>query len=81
MISHIRAPEANELQKQIYDDPCARSPKLTQENKDKCFSCTKIYTSIENFKLGTRGKAKKGKAKERWSKMEHDKPWSDRRGY
>jgi hypothetical protein len=66
MISLIMAPEANELQKQIYDNPCARSPKLTQENKDKCFSYTKIYTSIANFKMGTRGNARKGKAKERW---------------
>jgi hypothetical protein len=34
--------------------------------------------------MGTRGKAKKGKTQrdmDKWSKMEHDKSWTDRRGY
>jgi hypothetical protein len=33
---------------------------------------------------GTRGKAKMVKTQrgmDRWSKTEHDKPWTDRRGY
>jgi hypothetical protein len=38
----------------------------------------------ENFRMRTRGNAKKGKTQiemDRWSKTEHDKPWTDRRGY
>jgi hypothetical protein len=27
------------------------------------------------------GTRRRGRPKERWSKMEHDKPWTDRRGY
>jgi hypothetical protein len=38
-------------------------------------------TATENFRMGTRGNAKKGRPKERWSKTEHDKPWTERRGY
>jgi hypothetical protein len=41
-------------------------------------------TATENFGMGTRGNTKKGKtqrAMNRWSKMEHDKPWTDRREY
>jgi hypothetical protein len=41
-------------------------------------------TATENFKMGTRGNAKKEKTQremDRWSKTEHDKPWTDRRGY
>jgi hypothetical protein len=41
-------------------------------------------TATENFRMGTRGNAKKGKTQremDRWSKTEHDKPWTDRRGY
>jgi hypothetical protein len=40
--------------------------------------------ATENVKLETEGNAKKGKTQremDRWSKMEHDKPWTDRRGY
>jgi hypothetical protein len=43
-----------------------------------------IYSDMENFRMGTRGNAKKEKAQremDRWSKTEHDKPWTDRRGY
>jgi hypothetical protein len=38
----------------------------------------------KQFRMGTRGKAKKGKTQremDRWSKTEHDKPWTDRIGY
>jgi hypothetical protein len=41
-------------------------------------------TATENFRMGTRGNAKKGKAQremDRWSKTEHNKPWTERRGY
>jgi hypothetical protein len=37
-----------------------------------------------NLRMGTRGNAKKGKTQremDRCSKTEHDKPWTDRRGY
>jgi hypothetical protein len=37
-----------------------------------------------NFRMGTRGNAKKGKTQremDRWSKTEHGKPWTDRRRY
>jgi hypothetical protein len=40
-------------------------------------------TATENFRMGTGGNAKKGKTQreiDRWSKTEHDKPWTDRRG-
>jgi hypothetical protein len=40
--------------------------------------------ATENFRMGTRGNAKKGKSQkemDRWSETEHDKPWTDRRGY
>jgi hypothetical protein len=40
-------------------------------------------TAIENFIIGTRGNAKKGKPQremDRWNKTEHDKPWTERRG-
>jgi hypothetical protein len=44
-----------------------------------------IYISAtENFRMGTRGNAKKVKTQrkmDRWSKTEHDKPWTDGRGY
>jgi hypothetical protein len=39
-------------------------------------------TATENFRMGNRGNAKKGKTQremDRWSKTEHDKPWTDRR--
>jgi hypothetical protein len=36
---------------------------------------------IENFRVGTRGNAKTQREMDRWSKMEHDKPWTDGRGY
>jgi hypothetical protein len=38
-------------------------------------------TATENFRMGTRRNAKKGKTQremDRWSKTEHDKPWTDR---
>jgi hypothetical protein len=41
-------------------------------------------TATENGRMGTRVKAKKGKTQremDRWSKTEHDKPWTGRRGY
>jgi hypothetical protein len=39
---------------------------------------------MEYFRIGARGKAKKGKTlreRDGWSKMEHDKPRTDIRGY
>jgi hypothetical protein len=36
---------------------------------------------IENFRMGTRGNAKTQREMDRYSKMEHDKTWTDRRGY
>jgi hypothetical protein len=39
---------------------------------------------MKNFRMGTTGKAKKGKTQREmdgWSKTEHVKPWTDRRGY
>jgi hypothetical protein len=45
-----------------------------------CKENARKQTATENF----RGNAKKGKTQrdmDRWSKMEHDKPWTDRRGY
>jgi hypothetical protein len=39
---------------------------------------------MENFRMGTRWNAKKRKTQrelDSWSKTEHDKPWTDRRGY
>jgi hypothetical protein len=47
-----------------------------------CFVCFKVST--ENFRMGTRGNAKKENTQremDRWSKTKHDKPWTDRRGY
>jgi hypothetical protein len=44
----------------------------------------RLQTATENVRMGTRGNTKKGKTQremDRWSKTEHDKPWSDRRGY
>jgi hypothetical protein len=41
-------------------------------------------TATENFRMGTRGNAKNGKTQtvmDRWSKTEHYKPWTERRGY
>jgi hypothetical protein len=45
---------------------------------------TRKQTATDNFRMGTRGNAKKGKTQkqmDRWSKTEHDKPWTERRGY
>jgi hypothetical protein len=49
-----------------------------------CKENARKQTATENFRMGTRGNAKKGKTQremDRWSKTEHDKPWTDRRGY
>jgi hypothetical protein len=49
-----------------------------------CKENARKQTVTENFKMGTRENAKKGKTQremDRWSKTEHDKPWTDRRGY
>jgi hypothetical protein len=44
-----------------------------------------VHSSITLINIkGTRGNAKKGKTQremDRWSKTEHDKTWTDRRGY
>jgi hypothetical protein len=49
-----------------------------------CKQNAKKQTETENFRMGTRGNAKKEKTQremDRWSKTEHDKPWTDGRGY
>jgi hypothetical protein len=49
-----------------------------------CKENARKQTAMENFRMGTRGNLKKGKTQremDRWSKTEHDKPWTDRRGY
>jgi hypothetical protein len=49
-----------------------------------CKENARKQISMENFRMETRGNAKKGKPQremDRWSKTEHDKPWTDRRGY
>jgi hypothetical protein len=47
--------------------------------------CIYIYISAtENWRMGTRGTAKKGKTQRKmykWSKTEHEKLWTDGRGY
>jgi hypothetical protein len=52
---------------------------VTEEKRLRCKE-----NATENFRMGTRGNAKKGKAQremDRWSKTEHDKSWADGRGY
>jgi hypothetical protein len=47
-----------------------------------CKENARKQTTTENFRMGTRKKAKKGKNKREmagWSKTEHDKSWTDRR--
>jgi hypothetical protein len=49
-----------------------------------CKENARKQTDTENFRMGTRGNSKKGKTQremDRWSKTEHDKPWTDGRGY
>jgi hypothetical protein len=49
-----------------------------------CKENAKKQADTEKFRMGTKGKAKKGKIQremDRWSKTEHDKPWTDRRRY
>jgi hypothetical protein len=49
-----------------------------------CKENARKQTATENFRMGTRGNAKKGKTQREmdiWSKTEHDKSWTDRRGY
>jgi hypothetical protein len=49
-----------------------------------CKEKARKQTATENFRMGTRGNAKKGKTRremDRRSKTEHDKPWTDGRGY
>jgi hypothetical protein len=58
---------------------------VTEEKRLRWFGHVKRkQTATENFRMGTRGNAKKGKTQremDRWSKTEHDKQWTDRRGY
>jgi hypothetical protein len=60
---------------------------VTEEKRLRWFGHVKNarkQTATESLRMGTRGNAKKGKtqrAMDRWSKTEHDKPWTDRRGY
>jgi hypothetical protein len=49
-----------------------------------CKENARKLTAMENIRMGTRGSTKKRKAQreiDRWSKTEHDNPWTDRRGY
>jgi hypothetical protein len=49
-----------------------------------CKENARKQTATENFRMGTRGNVKKGNTQremDRWSKTEHDKAWTDRRGY
>jgi hypothetical protein len=49
-----------------------------------CKENTRKQTSPENFRMGIRENVKKGKTQreiDKWSKTEHDKPWTHRRGY
>jgi hypothetical protein len=49
-----------------------------------CKENVRKQTATENFRMGTRGNAKKGKTQrdmDKWSKTEHDKPQTERRGY
>jgi hypothetical protein len=63
------------------------SVKFNYRIKQMVWTCkdnARKQTATENFRMGTRGNEKKGKTQremDRWSKMEHDKPWTDGRGY
>jgi hypothetical protein len=49
-----------------------------------CKDNARKQTATESLRMGTRGNTKKEKTQremDRWSKTEHDKPWTDRRGY
>jgi hypothetical protein len=49
-----------------------------------CKENARKQVAIESLRMGTRGNTKKGKTyreMDRWSKTEHDKPWTDGRGY
>jgi hypothetical protein len=45
-----------------------------------CKENARKQTATESLRMGTRGNAKKGKTQremDRWSKTEHDKPWTE----
>jgi hypothetical protein len=49
-----------------------------------CKENARKQTATENFRMGTRENAKNVKTQkemDRWSKTEHDKPWTEIRGY
>jgi hypothetical protein len=59
---------------------------VTEEKRLRWFGRVKRVRkqpAAENFRMGTRGNAKRKTQREMdtWSKTEHDKPWTDRRGY
>jgi hypothetical protein len=59
---------------------------VTEEKRLRWFGHenARKQTATENFRMGTRRNAKKGKTQreiDKCSKTEHDKPWTDRRGY
>jgi hypothetical protein len=58
---------------------------VIEEKRLRCFGHVKRMPGnrlpLKNFRMGTRGNAKWKIQREmdRWSKTEHDKPWTDRR--
>jgi hypothetical protein len=57
---------------------------VTEEKQLQWFGHARKQTTTENFRMGPRGNAKKGKTQremDRWSQTEHDQPWPDRRGH
>jgi hypothetical protein len=56
---------------------------VTEEKRLRWFGHVKRMPG-NRLSLKTRGNAKKGKTQremDRWSKTDHDKPWTDGRGY
>jgi hypothetical protein len=63
---------------------CCYSWRKTATMVWTCKENARKQAATANFRMGTRRNAKKGKTQremDRWSKTEHDKPWTDGRGY